>query len=110
MYSTYVAYREGSLWIYPILKKYGYRLMFYSGDTDGAVPTLGSRRWINSMSWQVTKPWTAWTSDDDQIAGNFIEYENFTFATIHGVGHMAPQWKRKEVTQLITKFVHKRNI
>ena len=45
---------EGSVWIYPILKAYGYNILFYSGDTDGAVPTLGSRRWIQKMNWEVT--------------------------------------------------------
>jgi len=37
---------EGSLWIYKILKQYGYKMLHYSGDTDGAVPTYGTRRWI----------------------------------------------------------------
>ena len=34
---------EASLWIYPILKAAGIRIMFYSGDTDGAVGLAGSR-------------------------------------------------------------------
>lgn len=48
MYTTYQALREGSDWIYDILKAYTqrYRLLHYSGDTDGAVTTLGTRRWI----------------------------------------------------------------
>ena len=83
--------------------------MHYSGDTDGAVPTLGTRKWIAEQGWSITKDWTAWTTDD-QLSGNIIEYDNFAFATIHGVGHMAPQWKRKDVTQLITKFIHNRDI
>lgn len=33
---------EGSLWIYNILKG-KVRMMFYSGDTDGAIPTFGSK-------------------------------------------------------------------
>mmetsp|Transcript_556 Transcript_556/g.1068 ORF Transcript_556/g.1068 Transcript_556/m.1068 type:complete len:311 (-) Transcript_556:269-1201(-) len=37
---------EGSFWIYPILKAAGIRMTFYSGDTDGAVPTYGSKRWV----------------------------------------------------------------
>lgn len=39
---------EGSVWIYPILKAYGYQILFFSGDTDGAVPTLGTRRWLTA--------------------------------------------------------------
>ena len=46
IYNTYKSFREGSVWIYPTMKQYGYRLMHYSGDTDGAVPTLGTRKWI----------------------------------------------------------------
>jgi hypothetical protein len=33
---------EGSFWIYPIMKANGYKIRFYSGDTDGAVPTWGT--------------------------------------------------------------------
>lgn len=36
---------ECSYWIYPILKD-KYRMMKYSGDTDGAVPTYGTKQWI----------------------------------------------------------------
>jgi serine carboxypeptidase-like clade 2 len=64
IYNTYKSYREGSLWIYPTLKKYGYRLMHYSGDTDGAVPTLGTRKWIDQQEWSVSRAWRAWTTDD----------------------------------------------
>ncbi len=51
MYETYVTFREGSVWIYPILMGYGYRLLHYSGDTDGAIPTLGTRKWIENQGW-----------------------------------------------------------
>ena len=33
---------ESSYWIYPMLKD-RYRMMFYSGDTDAAVATYGSK-------------------------------------------------------------------
>jgi len=36
---------ECSQWIYPILRNQT-KIMFYSGDTDGAVPTYGSKEWI----------------------------------------------------------------
>jgi len=51
MYPTYNSLREGSVWIYPILMNYNYRLMHYSGDTDGAVPTVGTRKWIAEQNW-----------------------------------------------------------
>jgi len=106
MYGTYMSYREGSVWIYPILKAYGYRLMHYSGDTDGAIPTLGTRTWIQQQGWNVTNDWRAYQTEG-QVTGYIIDYDNFSFATIHGAGHMCPQWKREDVTNLILKFVHK---
>lgn len=56
MYSTYRAFREASIWIYNIILGYTdrYRVMHYSGDTDGAVATLGTRRWIWQQNWQLT--------------------------------------------------------
>jgi len=96
---------EGSVWIYPILKAYGYKLLHYSGDTDGAITTYGTRRWIKELNMPVSKPWRPWKTDG-QISGYVIDYDNFQFVTVHGVGHMAPQWKRKDVTQMITNFIH----
>jgi carboxypeptidase C (cathepsin A) len=109
MYGTYQSFREGSVWIYPILKEYGYRLMHYSGDTDGAIPTLGTRKWVEAQGWNITNEWRPWTSNG-QISGYLQDYDNFTFALIHGVGHMAPQWKREDVTSLIMKYIHKEEI
>lgn len=38
----YTNNKTASEWIYHLLKD-KYRIMFYSGDTDGAVPTFGSQ-------------------------------------------------------------------
>jgi Serine carboxypeptidase len=73
MYETYRVQREGSIWIYNILLSYGnkYRLMHYSGDTDGEVATIGTRQWIHAQNWNVTDEWRPWTTDG-QLSG-FIE-------------------------------------
>jgi carboxypeptidase C (cathepsin A) len=102
---SYTLQKEGSAWIYPILKANGIKILKFSGDTDGAVPTYGSERWIRDLGWDVKQDWTPWIIDK-QVAGYNKFYDGLTFTTIHGVGHMAPQWKRKEVTQLITGFIH----
>jgi hypothetical protein len=36
------------------------KMLFFSGDTDGAVPALGAIRWIKKLGWKVTKPWVEW--------------------------------------------------
>ena len=29
------------------------RMMHYSGDTDGVVPTYGTKQWIEGLNWDV---------------------------------------------------------
>ena len=98
--------KEGSYWIYHILKANGIKIMHFSGVTDGAVPTYGTERWIKDLGWKVESDWHPWLIDD-QVAGYNKVYEGLNFTTIHGVGHMAPQWKRKEVTELLNEFIQK---
>ena len=67
------------------------RILHFSGDTDGAVPTLGTRKWIEEMGWPLKKEFRTWLMHD-QVAGFIEEFEGLTLAIVHGVGHMAPQW------------------
>lgn len=96
---------EGSLFIYKILMQYGYKILFYSGDTDGAVPTLGTRRWMETLDLTIKEKWRPYITNG-QVSGYLQRYEGLDFATVHGVGHMAPQWKREDVTNLITNWIH----
>ncbi len=68
-----------------------YKIMFYSGDTDGAVPTYGSRRWITGLGWAEKDDgqWRPWYTNG-QVSGYVQNYDGLDFVTIHGVGHMAP--------------------
>ena len=56
---VYHEQHEASMWIYPILRNQ-YKLMFYSGDTDGAVATYGSKQWIKMLNWPITEAWRPW--------------------------------------------------
>lgn len=71
------------------------------------MPTYGTRKWIEKLNFTVKKPWAPWfLGADNQVSGYFIRYDGMDFATVHGVGHMAPQWKRQDVTTLITNWIH----
>jgi carboxypeptidase C (cathepsin A) len=100
--------KESSYYIYGLLILNGYRVLKYSGDSDAVVPTIGTHRWLDKMNLNVKSAWKQWRTDDDQIAGWVKEYEGLTFKTIHGVGHMAPQWARPAALKMLTDFVHKR--
>ena len=39
----------------------------FSGDVDGIVPVLGSRRWVEGLKLPVLKPWRPWTSGSGQV-------------------------------------------
>lgn len=95
---------EASIWIYPILKD-KYRILEYSGDTDGAVPTEGTKDWIEGLNWGTKEAWRPWFTDG-QVSGYTERYNGLDFVTVKGVGHMAPQWARKPVTTMITSWVH----
>jgi pimeloyl-ACP methyl ester carboxylesterase len=100
---TYHLQQEASTWIYPILKANGIRALFYSGDTDGIVPLAGSRKWFKKLNWKVLKEWRPWMIVD-QVKGYVVNYEGLDFATIKGVGHMAPQWSREAVLTMINAW------
>lgn len=86
---TYNIGEEGSQWIYEELAG-KIKMLHYSGDTDGAVPSLGTEAWIATLGWNTTELWRPYYYDD-QVAGYLERYEgNLTYGTVHGAGHMAP--------------------
>lgn len=85
-------------------------MLKFSGDTDGAVPTLGTLKWIEELNWAITKEWRPFFVNE-QLAGYIEEREgDFTFLTVHGAGHMVPQDKREEAYHAIFNWVFKRDI
>ena len=95
------------MWIYRILQGKT-RLMFYSGDTDGAITTYGTKMWMKELGWLITEAWRPWYTNG-QVSGYTETYDGLQFVTVKGVGHMAPQWARQPVTDMITAFIHEEN-
>lgn len=54
---------EASLWIYGVLNG-KIDMMFYSGDTDGAIPTYGSKLWIAKLNRETKEQWRPWYTDE----------------------------------------------
>ena len=79
-------------------------MLHYSGDADGVVPLLGTKRWIAATGWKTTKTWKPWEVEL-HTAGYVEEYGQFTLATVHGSGHQASVDKRDQVTKLVTNFI-----
>ncbi len=42
---------------------------------------------------------------DGQVAGYLEEYDGLMFTTVHGAGHMAPQFKPPQTYYMISQWV-----
>ena len=85
-------------------------MLKYSGDADGAVGTYGTQQWINELDWKITQSWRPDFIQNmygQQVAG-YVEVREggFTFATVHGSGHMAPQFKPQQTYHAIFNFIN----
>lgn len=84
-------------------------MMFYSGDTDGVLPTYGSKQWIEELNWPKTSKYTMWKTND-QVSGFYQKYDGLDFVTVKGVGHMAPQWARQPMQEIVNKWIHQEDM
>eukprot|EP00965_Chrysotila_dentata_P052034 1726894-Pleurochrysis_carterae.AAC.3 len=109
------------------------RTLVFNGDTDPCVSYEGTRRAIASVGFGVRaggefRPWffnataaTAQTLRDKpilfgpdltlrdagvQYGGSVVDYEhNLSFATVHGAGHMVPQFRPRVSLHMLSKLV-----
>jgi len=105
VYTEYKLTKEGSFWIYPVLKAAGIRMMFYSGETDGALPTYATKEWIANLNYDVVEEWKPWMYGDNQVAGWWERYDGLDFVIVRGVGHMAPQWAPEAVLNMVNNWI-----
>jgi serine carboxypeptidase-like clade 1 len=81
-------------------------MLKFSGDTDGAVPTTGTLKWVDSMNRDIIEQWRPYRLPGNaNPAGYIVEYDGLTLATVHGSGHMAPQFKPAETYHLIFNWL-----
>ncbi|KAI5082696.1 hypothetical protein GOP47_0002439 [Adiantum capillus-veneris] len=78
--------------VYQELLKEDLRIWIYSGDADGVVSTLGTRRWLKKLNLPIEIPWYAWNYKN-QVGGWTEKYKGLTFASVRGAGHLVPAVK-----------------
>jgi len=79
-------------------------ILVYSGDDDSICATLGTQQWIWNLGSNVSKEWAEWTVDG-QVAGFLVQFQGFSFATVHGAGHMVPQTRPAQALALFKNFL-----
>ena len=110
-------------------------ILLYNGDVDPSVDQIGSQRAAYAVGLPLSNPgavWRPWfynmTGVGDtgllkwkfqgwgesllysdagrQLGGYVIDFENnFTYVTIHGSGHMVPEYKPQAALQMFKTFL-----
>ena len=89
-----------------------YRMLKFSGDVDGAVPTTGTMGWIESLGRDIVEDWRPYYVDGDKknLGGDVVEYDGLTLGTVHGAGHMCPQHKPPATYHLIFNWLNEKPV
>jgi len=87
-----------------LLEHGGLKILVYSGDDDSVCATAGAQLWIWGMA-KVKTPWAPWYANK-QVAGYRVDFEGFSFATVHSAGHMVPTTRPAQALHLFRTFLH----
>ena len=102
---------------YGALVEGGHRLLAYSGDVDGIVPTLATRRWLEELYGNnktaaagtgADDAWRAWIGADGNLAGYTERHAGgaAVFATVRNAGHMVPRFQPERAFTMAQRFLH----
>ena len=105
---NYSPLKRGSQWIWEALKGQ-YRMLKFTGNTDGAVPTTGTLKWIEQINPTVLEEWRPYVVNG-QTGGFIQEFDGITLGVVNGAGHMAPQFRPAETYHLIFNWINEKKI
>ncbi|XP_059460990.1 serine carboxypeptidase-like 13 [Corylus avellana] len=84
------------------------RALVYSGDHDMSIPHIGTQNWIRFLNLTISDVWRAWYVDG-QVAGYTEKFSNgdytLIYATVKGAGHVAPEYKAKECSAMLDRWL-----
>ncbi|KAK4491372.1 hypothetical protein RD792_002111 [Penstemon davidsonii] len=83
----------------------GISVWIYSGDTDGAVPVTTTKLSLTKLGARVKTPWYPWYNQGE-VGGYAVEYENITFVTVRGAGHLVPSYQHERALTLFSSFLN----
>eukprot|EP01060_Flectonema_neradi_P031476 TRINITY_DN4791_c0_g2_i1.p2 TRINITY_DN4791_c0_g2~~TRINITY_DN4791_c0_g2_i1.p2 ORF type:complete len:469 (+),score=90.84 TRINITY_DN4791_c0_g2_i1:33-1409(+) len=101
-------YKDGMVPLYQKMSP-TYRIVVYNGDVDPGCNFVMNEVCVASINKNVTNAWRTWMFDNEngqQVGGWTTEYEgDLHFITVHGAGHMSPQWRPNRVHTFLKKFL-----
>jgi len=87
------------------------RMLVYSGDIDGIVPTTGTKLWLAYMNMTIVDTWRPWIDSTKQTGGWTESYKwgtnphGLTFASVRDAGHMVPWCQPGRSYNLFSRFL-----
>jgi len=82
------------------------RILYYSGDCDiDTVPFAETQRCLETMDQPITQEWRPWIVNRE-IAGYIEVYTTYTFTTLKGAGHEAPQFQPAAAFVMFSSFLN----
>ncbi|XP_061584741.1 lysosomal protective protein [Cololabis saira] len=91
-----------------LLSALKYRILVYNGDVDMACNFMGDEWFVESLLQQVEVQRRTWLYDDvdgRQVGGFVKDFNNITFLTVKGSGHMVPTDKPIAAFAMFTRFI-----
>ena len=103
-----IHYGDESEIITPYFEKFfketEWKMMVYTGDTDAAVPLVGTQRWIECLKLNTMIDWQQWYLDN-KIGGAFKVYDKgLIYLTVHGCGHTIPTYCPHQGFEMFSMF------
>jgi len=81
------------------------KILVYSGDLDIlTVPFAFTQPCIAQLGGKITAPWQPWFVNG-ATAGYVETYDKYTYATVKGAGHEAPEYQPLTSYQMISRFL-----
>jgi serine carboxypeptidase-like clade 2 len=81
-------------------------MMVYSGDVDGIVPVVGTRRWVHGLGLGTIEAWRPWYSATGQTGGYVQVYDGLTLTTVRNAGHMVPYTEPERGQYMFAHWIH----
>ena len=92
-------------------KPKGFKMLVFSGDSDGVCATIGTQNWIygieNAAIKSLFQPWRYEDSNFGLQQGGFLTQfsDYFAFLTVHFAGHEVPAYQPEKALEMFRRYL-----
>jgi len=86
------------------------RVLIYNGDFDIACNFLGDQWFVESLGQEVLKDYDNWKDEDGNVGGYGKTFQNISFTTVRGAGHMVPEDQPARALYMFNRFLNNQGL